>query len=289
MFYRSVKFIPIPAQEQVVFMHVMPLSKVNNVKTRNEKLNKLPEKNNAKKVDKQPNEYQVKSPAPELKELELQQLSDSKPKVKPQEEKSRTELPTQPDGTKVDKIQEIKKQPIKQEKQTEKKTNKPKVKSQKEDVDELDLGNLEKSLIKNIKDLNKEKASQGDKDKSKNKTSGVGQDDKTSSSSNYDDNSAESVTAKVLLQKRIESNWSKPSSMRDYENIKVKVRLKIDMNQNVQEISGFEFLNENVPGNVKNAIKESIIRAIKLSDPFEMLDIEHYQYWHDNLLIFSYK
>lgn len=307
MLCKTVKFIAEPPpQEQVVFMHIMPLAKINNIKTRNEKQNDLPEKLEAKKVDKQHTiqptiqpEIQQQEPEPaKYQELEVnnKQADSQKPPIK--SDAASNEAATTKDPINKDPIaqptkdlepKKAKTEPIKQEKKLEKQPDKPKKKPAKKNADELDLGSLEKSLAKSVKDSNKEKASEGDMDKSKHKTGGKNQDNQTSSSSNYDANNQEAITSKALLQKRIESNWSKPSSMRDYENIKVRVRLQIDMNQNIQEISGFEFLNEDAPQNVKNAIKESIIRAIKLSDPFDMLDIEYYQYWHDNSLIFSYR
>jgi hypothetical protein len=302
MLCKTVKFITEPPQEQVVFMHIMPLAKINNIKTRNEKQNDLPEKLEAKKVDKQhtiqPEIQQQQAPEPaKYQELEVNNKQVDRQKLPIKSDLEPKEAAIKQDPIKQDpiaqpKAQEDKKaktEPIKQEKKLEKQPDKPKKKPAKKDSDDLDLGSLEKSLAKSVKDSNKEKASEGDMDKSKHKTGGKNKDNQTSSSSNYDANNQEAITSKSLLQKRIESNWSKPSSMRDYENIKVRVRLQIDMNQNIQEISGFEFLNEDAPQNVKNAIKESIIRAIKLSDPFDMLDIEYYQYWHDNSLIFSYR
>ncbi len=306
MLCKTVKFITEPPQEQVVFMHIMPLAKINNIKTRNEKQNDLPEKLEAKKVDKQhtiqptiqPEIQQQQAPEPaKYQELEVNNKQADRQKLpiksdlEPKEATIKQE-PIKQDPIAQPKAYEAKKaktEPIKQENKLEKQPDKPKKKPAKKDSDDLDLGSLEKSLAKSVKDSNKEKASEGDMDKSKHKTGGKNQDNQTSGSSNYDANNKEAITSKALLQKRIESNWSKPSSMRDYENIKVRVRLQIDMNQNIQEISGFEFLNEDAPQNVKNAIKESIIRAIKLSDPFDMLDIEYYQYWHDNSLIFSYR
>jgi hypothetical protein len=300
---KSVRFLKIPPQENVVFMHVLPMGKINNVKTRTEQQSDLPVQEEAKKVEKPAEQIKpepAKEPEPEPEPIK------EEPKETPQEDKKEAvdpqpaheeqmvddtntpepekSEPKKPEPIKEQPKEEPKKAPIKKKPEDEKK--KP-VKKKKED--ELDLKNLEKSLVKSLQDNNKEKASEGDQDKSKKKSGGKSQDNQTSSSDNYDPNSPESVTAKALLQKRIEGNWGKPPSMRDYEKLKVRVKLKLDMNQNIQEISGFEFLNETVPENVRNAIKESIIRAIKLSEPFDMLSLEHYDYWHDNSLVFSYK
>jgi hypothetical protein len=297
MLCKSIKFTTIPPQEQVVFMHIMPVAKINNIKHRNEKQNDLPEKLEAKKVDKQGDNNQKAAPKVETKPIEKPaeiepkivptELSNPKPeKVLEPKPVEKTEPRKKPEPKPAE---TTKKEPAKQDKTKEKSQEKAKEKPKKKEKDELDLSSLEKSLTQSIRDANKEKASEGDKDKSKHKSGGKNHDNQTSNSSNYDENSQEAITVKALLQKRIESNWSKPSSMRDYENIKVRVHLKIDMNQNIQEISGFEFLNENAPENVKNVIKESIIRAIKLSNPFDILNIEDYEYWHDNWLIFSYR
>ena len=77
--------------------------------------------------------------------------------------------------------------------------------------------------------------------------------------------------------------------MRDYEKLKIQVKVTLNINQLVEEISDFIFLNEVVPLNIQNVIKESIIRAIKLSEPFDMLSLDNYDYWHSNSFIFSYK
>jgi hypothetical protein len=297
---KSVRFLKIPPQENVVFMHVLPMGKINNVKTRTEQQSDLPVQEEAKKVEK-PAEQIKPEPTKEL-QPEPEPIKEE-PKETPQEDQKEVVAPQGPvvDNTKTpeperpepEKPEPIKEQPKEEPKKPEPIKKKPEdekkkpVKKKKED--ELDLKNLEKSLVKSLQDNNKEKASEGDQDKSKKKSGGKSQDNQTSSSDNYDPNIPESVTAKALLQKRIEGNWGKPPSMRDYEKLKVRVKLKLDMNQNIQEISGFEFLNETVPENVKNAIKESIIRAIKLSEPFDMLSLEHYAYWHDNSLVFSYK
>jgi outer membrane biosynthesis protein TonB len=275
---KSVKFTRIPPQENVVFMHVMPLGKINNIKTRNQKQSDAPEKEEAKKVEKQED---AKLPEP-IKSPEQNKPEEPKPvpkeavtpKTEPVPEPAKPEVKE----VKPEKIEQPAKPEPKKEAKTQdaaqkKKDDKPKKKS-----DDLDLNKLMQSL----EDKNKEKASVGKLDKSNKKSGGSGQDKQTSSSDNYDQNSPESLTAKTLLQKRIESNWGRPPSMRDYESLRVKVKLKIDINQNIQEISGFEFLNEAVPEHVKNAIKESIIRAIQLSEPFDMLSLEHYDYWNNN-------
>jgi hypothetical protein len=57
----------------------------------------------------------------------------------------------------------------------------------------------------------------------------------------------------------------------------------------VQDIYDFEFLNEAPPPHIQAVIKESIIRAIKLSEPFDMLSLENYDAWSQNSLTFSYK
>jgi outer membrane biosynthesis protein TonB len=275
---KGLNFMHIPPQENVIFMHVLPVADINNVKTRQQKQSQLPDNEKSKKVD-------TNSQA-------SQKLDDNSADLK----KEQPEIEAKPEAVKED----VKPDDVAPEKATEPTAPKetPKLPPKEKPVlkkkimpkdKELDLNSLEKSLQNSANDKNKEKPSEGVENKSNKKSGGKNQDDQTSSSDNYNAESPESISATTLLRSRIESNWLKPPSMRDYENVKIKVRLKLDINQGVQEISGFEFFNEAVPENVKSAIKESISRAIKLSEPFEMLSLEHYNHWHENILIFGYK
>jgi outer membrane biosynthesis protein TonB len=249
---KNFSFLRVPPQESVVFMHVLPVSHTNNIKTRNEKQSELPEKEQAKKVEAS---------------------SEAKP-----EEQSKPDKPAEPDKAKEEKVQEAKATIADKPKEQTKKATK---------TNDLDLKSLEKSLKKSTSDKNKEKPSEGAENKSNKKSGGQNQDNQTSSSDNYDSNSPESVNAKSLMKQRIEKNRQNLPILRDYPNLKIRVRLQLDINQLVQGVSDFEFLNEDVPENIKIVIKNSIINAIKASEPFDMLQLEYYDDWRDNELIFG--
>ncbi len=289
---KSIKFIkPLP-QESVVFMHVVPMSEVNNLLTRAQPNDekavleeaKMVENSSAPDEAPQTEEKMHQSKIEETKKLDtaepVDQLLDEAPQKLSQDLVEQTPLPEKIEPKTAPK--EIK-EPVK----PKEKPQKPKPIKPKEDT--FDLKSLEKDLLKKSQDQNQEKASSGDKDKSKIKSGAKSQDNLNTSSDQYDDQAPESITAKVLMQKRIENNWSKPPIMRDYDKIKIKVKMELDMNQSVVNISGFEFFNEDIPPYLQEIIKESIIRAIKLSEPFDMLSLEYYSSWSSNVLIFSYK
>ena len=272
---KGLNFLDVPPQENVIFMHILPVADINNVKTRQQKQSEAPEKEEAKKVEADNQESQKPKPVDKP-------VDSKKAEAEPNSNSKAADIP-------AEKAKEPEKVAPKEKPKESTKEKSPAAKKPIPKDKDLDLNSLEKSLQKSANDKNKEKPSEGVKDKSNKKSGGKNQDDQTSSSDNYNTESPESITATTLLRSKIESNWVKPPSMRDYENVKIRVRLKLDMNQTVQEISGFEFLNEAVLENVKAAIKESITRAIKLSEPFDMLSLEHYNHWHDNVLIFGYK
>ena len=284
---KSIRFIDAKPEENVVFMHVVPISQINNIKPKEQKQSDLTSQEKAKKVDSQANSQQSKkheSVKEEIKE------SIKEPEIVPKQEEPKT-TQEKPEEPKIVEPKPEEKQPekekIEEKKQEEKKQKITKAAPPKP-KETLDLKALAKSLSSEA-DLNKEKSSVGSENKSNKKSGNTSKDDETSSSSNYNEEAGESVTARALLQQKIESNWGRPPSMRDYEKLKIKVKLKLDINQNVQEIYSFEFLNEVPPLHVQAVIKESIIRAIKLSEPFEMLSLESYDDWHENSLVFSYK
>lgn len=265
-FYKPYK----QSQEHVFFMHVVSMSDINNIQTRFKKKSKLPQIENAKKVD-----------AP------VSKPSKTPPQVKDIHQATKTDKATQPQKAEIKPTEftpkpEPKKQPsyeIKTKPKSATKHQKPKK--------EIDLKELEKFLSQKSQ-VNKERASEGTKDKSNKKSGSTNQDDQDSSSAKYNPNMEEFANARTLLKQKIENNWNKPPSMRDYDKLQVRVDLTIDLNQDVDSISNFEFLNESVPEGVKIAIKDSIIRAIKLSAPFDFFAIEHYEHWKNITLNFSY-
>lgn len=247
-FYKPYK----KSQEHVFFMHVVNMSDINNIQTKFKKKSKLPQIENAKKVD-----TQVSKPS----------KNPQKAEIKKADVAIQSELKKSPSYA-------IKTKPT------------PPAKSQKSKK-EINLKELEKFLSQKSQ-VNKEKVSEGTKDKSNKKSGSTNKDDQDSSSTKYNPNMEEFVNARTLLKQRIENNWNKPPSMRDYDKLQVRVDLTIDLNQDVESISNFEFLNESVPESVKIAIKDSIIRAIKLSAPFDFFSIEHYEHWKNISLNFSY-
>jgi len=268
-FYKPYK----QSQEHVFFMHVVSMSDINNIQTRLKKKSKLPQVENAKKVDapvsKTPKTHsQIKEIPQAIKNEASPQTPITRPTDKPKQ-------PTEPKPkqTKLPPF-EIKTKP--------KSPTKPQ-KSKKE----IDLKELEKFLSQKSQ-VNKERASEGTLDKSNKKSGSTNKDDQDSSSTNYNPNMEEFANSKTLLKQKIESNWNKPPSMRDYNKLHVRVNLTLDLNQEIDSISKFEFLNESVPDVVKVAIKDSITRAIKLSAPFDFFAMEHYEHWKNIPLIFSY-
>lgn len=259
-FYKPYK----QSQEHVFFMNVVNMSDINNIQTRFKKKSKLPQIENAKKVD-----ATVSKPSktpPQVKDIRQATTKDKatqpqKAEIKPSEFASKSEPKKQPSY-------EIKAKPQKPKK-------------------EIDLKELEKFLSQKSQ-VNKERASEGTKDKSNKKSGSTNKDDQDSSSAKYNPNMEEFANARTLLKQKIESNWNKPPSMRDYDKLQVRVDLTIDLNQDVDSISNFEFLNDSVPEGVKIAIKDSIVRAIKLSAPFDFFAIEHYEHWKKITLNFSY-
>ena len=272
---KSTAFMDLPPQETVIFMQVVPIGAINNLKPKIEANNLKVSDQDTKKVESISEDIK---PAPENKKPQQEEPVENKKQAESEVQDPKPQLEQQ-------------QQPALDEKEPEPKVEEPKPESAKpkKTADDLDLNSLEKDLAKKVQDKNKEKASSGKLENAKNKSGNTSKDKGNSLSDKYNSNSPESVTAKALMQRRIEENWGKPSSMRDYEKLKVKVRLKLDINQNVISVAGFEFLNESVPDNVQFVIKESIIRAIKLSEPFDMLSLEYYSSWNDNVLVFSYK
>jgi len=252
--------------EHVFFMHVVSMSDINNIQTRLKKKSKLPQIEDAKKVDATPNKQpkvspQIKDTPQAIKADKEIQTPTTKPTDKPKKVEPKNVIPYE--------IKTKPKSPAKPQKHKK----------------EINLKELEKFLSQKGQ-LNKERASEGTKDKSNKKSGSKNKDDQDSASTNYNPNMQEFANARTLLQQKIESNWNKPPSMRDYNKLHIKVNLMLDLNQDINSISNFEFLNESVPDSVKVAIKDSIIRAIKLSAPFDFFAIEHYEHWQNIPLVF---
>lgn len=296
---KSATFVALPPQENVIFMQVVPIGAINNLKPKIEENNLKVSDQDTKKVD---NASAQAAPSEENKKPQQEEPVENKKQAEPeiqaptpQPEQQQPALDEKEPEPKAEEpkpkpvVEEKKPEPIAKEKEVTKPKPKPEPVKPKKIDDDLDLNSLEKDLAKKVQDKNKEKPSSGKLENAKNKSGNTSKDKGKALSDKYDSNSPESITAKALMQRRIEENWGKPPSMRDYENLKVKVHLKLDMNQNVISVAGFEFLNESVPDNVQFVIKESIIRAIKLSEPFDMLSLEYYSSWNDNVLVFSYK
>ena len=274
-------------------MQIIPLDKLNNLQTKEEKISDLEFDYDAKKVD-QTSIKEQPDLSQKSKELELKKTNITQDTPAPQNQPSNNQLTPE-------KIQQPKPQDAKIDNNRIQKNTTTTTKT-KDDLDlkslertlfkkndDLDLQNLKKTLTKNIEDKNNEKLSEGKKENSNKKSGSKNKDNITSKTDKYDNQSSESINAKFLLQKKIENNWSKPPSMRDYSKLKIKVKVKLNINQQVDEIYNFVFLNEIPPTNVQNVIKASIIRAIKLSEPFDMLSLEDYDNWQNNSFIFSYK
>lgn len=262
------------AEEKIITFELLPVSSVNNVKTKTIQKEKTIRSDDAKQVDK----TKVKEEVVEEKKEVEKPVEPSKEETKPEAHKKDAEPLPEPkkeivkkEELKETKPKEVKKEEAKKDppkKEVPKKpAEKPAKKKKAPNDKEID------SLLKNL-----EKASDGN-----NKTNKQNREKSEADSDafgNYDDTGPESLTNDELIRQQIMRKWNQPIASAT-EEIIVTVRLLLAIDGVVEKST---IISINCPPGkdiLCSATKDSAIRAITNASPLVNLLPEDYSSWKE--------
>lgn len=253
-------------EEKIITFELLPVSSINNVKTKKVQKDETIINEDAKKVEKSKisetskaepeikKEEVKKEEAKELPKPEAEKIADKKEKKEAKEEKKKEEKP----------------------KETKKERSKDKPKKKSPNNKELD------SLLKNL-----EKESEGESDKSR-KISRQKTDAKDDAFGNFDDNSPESLTNDELIKQQIKKHWNQPIASAT-ENISIGVELKLNKDGSVESANVTSSHCPDGKSLLCQTVQDSIIRAIRNASPLVNLNPEDYSTWQNINFTFNTK
>ncbi len=253
-------------EEQIITFELLPVSSINNVKT--------------KKVQK--DETLVNQDSKKVEKSKISETAQAEPKIKKEEVKK--EEPKEPPKPEVEKIADKKeKKEPKEEKKKEEKTKETKKEQSKEKPKKKSPNNKElDSLLKNL-----EKESEGVNDKSR-KISRQKTDAKDDAFGNFDDNSPESLTNDELIKQQIKKHWNQPIASAT-ENISIGVELKLNKDGSVESANVTSTHCPDGKSLLCQTVQDSIIRAIRNASPLVNLNPEDYSTWQNINFTFNTK
>jgi outer membrane biosynthesis protein TonB len=279
----SVMFFGIPLfprslpEEKIITFELLPVSSVNNVKTKKIQKDATVKSDDAKKIEK----TKVKEETPE--EQSEKKESEKKEDPKDEPKKDAEPLPTvknkeeikekKEDKPKDDKKSEAKKD-VKKDKDEKKKPEKKAEKKKKAPNDK----EIE-SLLKNL-----EKESEGN-DKT-NKLNREKSDAESDAFGNFDDNSPESLTNDELIRQQIMRRWNQPIASAT-EEIIIIVNLSISIDGTVEKVDIGSVSCPSGKDVLCSATKDSIIRAITNASPLVNLLPDDYSSWKEIKITFD--
>lgn len=244
--------------EAIITFELLPVSSINNVKTK--KIQKEPtiKSDDAKKIEKSVDKQELSEEKPEPKEIK---------KPEPKEEPKKDAEPLPSDKKEIKK-QEIEKKEVKKEEkkpvEDKKKTEKKKKATNDKEIDSL-LKNLEKESEGNNK-TNKQ-----NREKTKAESDAFG---------NFDENSPESLTNDELIKQQINRKWNRPIASLT-EEIIVVVNLSILIDGTVDHVDISSVICPPGKDVLCSATKDSIIRAITNASPLVNLSPDDYSSWKE--------
>ncbi len=256
-------------EEKIITFELLPVSSINNVKTKKVQKDETILNQDAKKVEKS-KISENSQPEPEVKKEEVQK-EPAKEEPKPEAEKI-------PDKKEEKKPEEKKKEDKKEEKKPEPKKEQKKEKPKKKSPNNKELD----SLLKNL-----EKESEGENDKSR-KVSRQKTDAKDDAFGSFDNNSPESLTNDELIKQQIKKHWNQPIASAT-ENISIRVELKLNKDGSVESA---DVKSSNCPdgkGLLCQTVQDSVIRAIKNASPLVNLNPDDYSTWQNINFTFNTK
>lgn len=264
----------LPNEQEVFTFEVLPASAISNIKTQQQKKKGRVEKK-AKEIKQ--SKAPTKTPPATKKEDSKTPAKKEKIETPKKIENKAKDAPAKKQPQKPKKQEVTKKSETKKiEKDTPKKEAPKKVKQQEDPID---------SLLKNL-----EEASVGETSKSQFRAVDVSDldDSKFSRGQMYDENSPLSVTEKIIIKRQIEANWQPPIGLEDLENMRILLYIKLKEDGSVSDL---DIKNVVCPtGSAISACRvfaESVVRAVKKSNPLENLLPERYDIWKEFELHFD--
>lgn len=267
-------------EEKIMTFELLPVSSVNNVKTKKVQKEPTIKNEDAKNIEKNKvAESTEKQDKPEEKKIE-----EPKKEVPQEEPKKDAEpLPTKdkkPEEKKVveKKPEEKKKEePKKEVKKEAKKEDKKPIPKKKAPTDkELD------SLMKNL-----EKTSEGNNNKSNkvNREKSLADSD---AFGNFDDSAPESLTNDELIKQQILKHWNQPIASAS-ENITVTVELFLLQDGTVDKVNIISAKCPAAKDVLCSSTQDSVIRAITNASPLVNLSPGDYSSWKRIIINFNTK
>ncbi len=277
LYYNKDRVEKFPENNDIMTFEMLPISELSNVKPKQKKVaeqQKKPRKKITKKQatdtkKEQPKEkpQEQSKPKEQLKEKTQEEVKKAA-KTAEKEKQSKAEVVENKEKPKKAKA---KKQPLaKKPKPKPKKVAKKKQTKSEDPLDSL-LKSIEKQqtttqkmLANNVRLLSLEELR-----------------------TIYDENSPLSLSEKNVLRQQIQQNWFLPAGIKKIEEMQVLIQVKVLKNGSINStnVLGIHCPKGEEIGCEK--LKESALRALKRSDPFQDLDDDRYEYWKILNITFS--
>ena len=244
---------PLP-EEQIIVFELLPVSAINNVKSKKVQKEETVLNDDAKNINKSQlaDSADKKTQPPE--EIKDKALDAIKPKAA-----------NLPDNKKNIKEEKKPTKPEEKEKNEEKKESSKKKKPNNKALD---------SLLKNL-----EKESEGKNEKSK-KINRQKTDSTSNAFGNFDDSLPESLTNDELIKQQINNHWNKPIAS-STENIIIRIELWLNKDGSIEK-NDVKVINCPEYKNLLcKTVEDSVIRAIRNAFPLVNLRPEDYSTWQN--------
>jgi membrane protein involved in colicin uptake len=259
-------FKPLPADNRVVTVEILPITEFANIKTKKAQKDKKIESENSKKVEKSKSEQKQESEHLEDKTQKVEPVK--KPEDKPKQESLNKDIVKIKEKEKPKPKEKEKPKPTKQ-KDEDKKKNQTKDNKQSHDSD-LD------SLLKTL-----EQSSEGNKDaKTKQKARSESNEVQKEAEGIFDEQQAESIDYKNLLKKQIEENWNPPIGVVD-KNFAVKFNIRYNIDGTLIDYKLIDKDCTALDSGTCISLINNAQRAIAATNPIKHVDPARYSEWSE--------
>ncbi len=265
-------FKPLPVDNRIVTVEILPISEFANVKTKKAQKEKKLDGENAKKVEqsKQEVKQESKNQEDQTDKKEITKEPENKPKQESlNKDTVKIKEKEKPKVKKTEKPKDVKKKD-----ELQKKKN---IKDNKKNQDS-DLESLLKTL---------EHSSEGNKDaKTKQKARSETNEVQKEAEGIFDETQAESIDYKNLLKKQIEENWNPPIGVVD-KNFAVKFNIRYNIDGTLIDYKLVDKDCNSLDSGTCISVINNAQRAIAATNPIKHVDPARHSEWGEINYIFT--
>ncbi|MDX1924077.1 MAG: cell envelope integrity protein TolA [Rickettsiaceae bacterium] len=270
-------------EERVITFEILPVSSVNNVRTKNSQNDHTIKNDDAKKIEKSTQKSSTKEPK---QENEQEKPKETPVKEAPPPKETKEKIPNEEVKSDEPLIQEKLKEPESdnQETKSEKQESAPKKEESKKEAPKK-KAMADKQLDTLLKNL--EKQSDGNSNKS-NKVNREKSKDQKDAFGKFDENAAESLTNDEIIKQQIMRHWNQPIGSTG-EEIIITIRLTLEIDGSVISAQPIRKKCPSGKESICQATVDSVRRAAINASPLENLEKSDYDTWRQIDIIFDTK